>query len=264
MLSYQHIYHAGNLADIQKHALLCYMLSYLAQKEKPFCYIETHGGRALYDLQSAEALKTGEAQEGIEKVLERGAFSVGEAMPYQKALSSLQDRYGKETYPGSPLFAAHFLRSQDTAHIAELHPQEVMHLRKTFQKHRHKTHIHHQDGLKMADGLIPPMPRRGLLMIDPSYEMKEEYQEIVSFIAKMHKKWPVGVIALWYPILSTGLHQPMVQALRKNHPEGLCHEVSFAAIRDHRLQGSGMFVINPPYQTEDHCLEIERIFTALR
>lgn len=256
MLSYQHIYHAGNLADIHKHAVLCYILSYLTQKDKPLCYIETHGGRALYDLQSKEALKTGEAAAGIEKLLR----SDKTLPPYSTVLANLQTQYGQHTYPGSPLFAAHFLRTGDVAHIAELHPQEIKHLQKVFERSPKRIHIHHEDGYIMANSLTPPTPRRGLMMIDPSYEIKEEYQETASFITKMHQKWPVGVIALWYPILPSGHHIPMVDTLKNACPDALCHEVSFNAIKDHRLKGSGMFIINPPYKTEEHCLKIDNLF----
>lgn len=261
MLSYQHIYHAGNLADVHKHAVLCYMLSYLVQKDKPICYIETHGGRGLYNLKSKEALKTGEAEAGIQKLLNTEKISSKNQIPYYEALNKLQAQYGRDTYPGSPLFATHFLRPQDTAHIAELHPQEVIHLREVFKKHPRKIHICHEEGLKTANALIPPTPRRGLLMIDPSYEIKEEYKSIAAFITKMYEKWPIGIIALWYPILPSGLHMSMIEALRKNHPNALCHEVNFKAIKDHRLQGSGMFVINPPYQTDEHCRIVEELFS---
>ena len=260
MLSYQHIYHAGNLADIHKHAILCSMLSYLGQKDKAFCYIETHGGRALYDLKSKEALKTGEASAGIERLLRDGKISTDMHSPYGEALAALRMQYGQGTYPGSPLFAAHFLRPQDRAYIAELHPQETIHLSALFEKTPQKIQIRHEDGLKMAGALIPPTPRRGILMIDPSYEIKGEYEKIASFITKMHKKWPVGVIALWYPILPSGQHVAMTATLKAQHPDALCHEVNFKAIKDHRLQGSGMFIINPPYQTQEHCRAIEALF----
>ncbi len=260
MLSYQHIYHAGNLADVHKHALLCYMLSYLVQKDKPLCYIETHAGRALYDLNSEEALKTGEATAGIQYLLQAGKISSEEPAPYGNALKTLREKYGINTYPGSPLFAAHFLRKQDTAHMAELHPQEIKHLQNALKHVSRKMHIHHEDGFKMADAIIPPTPRRGILMIDPSYEIKSEYQKTARFIEKMHKKWPVGIIALWYPVLSEGLHVPMIKALKENDLCAIHHEVSFKTIKNHRLQGSGMFIINPPYRTEEHCRIIEKLF----
>lgn len=260
MLSYQHIYHAGNLADVHKHALLSYMLSYLVQKDKPLCYIETHGGRGLYDLKSKEALKTGEAGAGIERLLETGKISPDVSLPYSKTLNALQTKYGRGTYPGSPLFAAHYLRAQDVAHIAELHPQEITHLREVFKNFPKTINIRHEDGLKMAGALTPPTPRRGLLMIDPSYEIKDEYKAIPKFIAQIHKKWPVGIIALWYPILPNGFHIDMIKTLKASNPDALCHEVNFKTIKDHRLKGSGMFVINPPYKTDEHCQIIEQLF----
>ena len=120
MLSYQHIYHAGNLADVQKHALLAWMLDYLTQKDKPLSYIETHAGRGLYDLTSPEAVKTGEATAGIARIEAR--FPPDH--PYRRRLTEIRARYGTNAYPGSPMIAALTLRDGDTMHLAELHPQE--------------------------------------------------------------------------------------------------------------------------------------------
>ncbi len=120
MLSYQHIYHAGNLADVQKHALLAVMLDYLTRKDKPLCYLETHAGRGLYDLSSEEAVKTGEAKAGIAAV---GDWFAPDH-PYRKALDQVQSLYGTQAYAGSPILAETLLRKIDKMHLAELHPQE--------------------------------------------------------------------------------------------------------------------------------------------
>lgn len=246
MLSYQHIYHAGNMADVHKHSLLAWMLAYLTRKDKPLTYIETHAGRALYDLNAAEALKTGEAAAGIAQA--RNWFKAGH--PYAKVLDRVKAEDGPHAYPGSPLIAAHLLRPADKIHLAELHPREHAALELAMSPTGAKIHL--RDGFETAFALTPPTPRRGLLLIDPSYEIKEDYNEIFRHVAKLHRAWNVGIIALWYPILTSGAHGPMLEALALAHPDALRHEVRFPPARPgHGMVGSGMFVLNPPYGLAD-------------
>ncbi|MDA8746897.1 23S rRNA (adenine(2030)-N(6))-methyltransferase RlmJ [Litoreibacter sp.] len=242
MLSYQHIYHAGNPADVHKHALLASMLSYLIRKDKPLSYLETHAGRGLYQLDTDAALKTGEAASGVQQLQDRFAPD----HPYLKALSAIRAVHGPAAYPGSPLLASTLLRKGDRLHVAELHPQEHAALAEVM---RHKAKCYPIDGFEMAHAVAPPEPRRGLLLIDPSYEIKTDYETIPVQIAKLHRKWNVGVIALWYPLLTSGAHGPMLRALdAQNLPGSFRHEVTFPPVREgHRMIGSGMFVINAPY-----------------
>lgn len=258
MLSYQHAYHAGNLADVHKHALLCDVLAYMTRKDKPISYIETHAGRGLYDLSGAEAEKTGEAAKGI--AIAQDWFGTDSA--YAKALATVQAAHGPHAYPGSPLLAQSLLRATDSLHLAELHPQEYAALRQAARAKN--THIHQQDGFELAQSLAPPTPRRGVLLIDPSWEIKKDYVTVPKVIAALVRKWNVGIIMLWYPILTDDTHQPMVQALRDAHPEALCHEVRFAPARDgHRMIGSGMFVINPPWGIETTTKALTKRFSRL-
>jgi len=258
MLSYQHIYHAGNLADVHKHGLLAWMLAYLTRKDKPLSYLETHAGRALYDLQDAAALKTGEAQQGIEKA--QGWF--GADHPYTQILSAVRTTHGANAYPGSPLIAARMLRATDTIHLAELHPQEHDALDLAMSPFRAK--CHQRDGFELAHALIPPTPRRGMLLIDPSYEIKTDYATIPAHIAKLVRAWNVGIITLWYPILTNGAHTPMRHSLRAAHPDALCHEVRFPPARPgHGMVGSGMFVINPPYGMAEEAKRLSACFARL-
>lgn len=257
MLSYQHIYHAGNPADVHKHAALAAMLDYMTRKDKPLSYIETHGGRGLYRLDAPEALKTGEAAAGIGALADALAGT-----PYRAVLDEIRAVHGGSAYPGSPLIAAHFLRPGDAGHVAELHPQEhaalVAALRGTGLK------VHRQDGFEMAQSLCPPTPRRGLMLIDPSYEVKAEYARIPREIAKLHAKWNVGVIALWYPILTSGAHAPMLRDLEmQGLPGALRHEIAFPPVRDgHRMVGSGMFVVNAPWGLADALDRVARLFNG--
>ena len=258
MLSYQHHFHAGNLADVHKHAMLCRMLEYLTQKDKPLSYIETHSGRGLYDLGGDEALKTGEAAAGILQI-EQG-FAADH--PYRLRLAEARAQAGAGAYPGSPLFAALSLRDIDTMHLAELHPAEVAHLRATMMPWG--AHIYQADGFSMAHAICPPTPRRGLMLIDPSYEMKADYDTIPKVIGQVHRKWNVGVMCLWYPILDTAPHLPMLAALADQHETALRHEVRFAPVRPgHRMVGSGLFIINPPYGIDDEAAHLTTLFAAI-
>lgn len=255
MLSYQHAFHAGNLADVQKHALLAWALEYLTQKDKPLSYIETHAGRGLYDLTSAEAVKTGEAAAGI--AVARDWFPPGH--PYLQRLAEVRARYGADAYPGSPLIAALSLRDGDVMHLAELHPQELAALR--YNLAPWGSHIQARDGFDMALAVCPPTPRRGLMLIDPSYEVKADYANIPKTIGQIHRKWNVGCVMLWYPILTDGPHLPMVQALMDAHPGSLRHELRFPPARDgHRMVGTGLWVLNPPFGMQDEAARLTQAF----
>lgn len=242
MLSYQHLYHAGNLGDVHKHALLAWLLDYLTTKDKPLSYIETHAGRGLYALDAPEARKTGEAAAGIAR-LER-AFAPDH--PYMRVLTQIRAGSGAQAYAGSPLIAAQLLRSTDSITLAELHPQEHAALTRAMAAYR--AVIHRKDGLEMAMALCPPTPRRGVVMIDPSYEVKTDYERLPRVIAALHAKWNVGVILLWYPILASRAHQEMIASLRATHDDLAVFETRFQPIRDgHRMVGSGLAVINAPW-----------------
>ena len=251
MLSYQHGYHAGNLADVQKHALLAWMLDYLSQKDKPFSYIETHAGRGLYDLAAPEAVKTGEAAAGIARVEARIAAD----HPYRQRLAEIRARFGPDAYPGSPLIAAMTLREGDPIHLAELHPQEHRALSDNLSQWG--AHIQLRDGFDLALAVTPPTPRRGLMLIDPSYEVKADYDRIPRIIAQIVRKWNVGIVALWYPILTDAPHRTMLADLEAAFPQALRTEVAFPPAREgHRMTGSGLFVINPPYGLTEEAARI--------
>lgn len=258
MLSYQHHFHAGNLADVHKHAALACVLDYLTRKDKPLTYIETHAGRGVYDLDAEAAVKTGEAAAGI--ALAESLFPKDH--PYRQRLEEARAGYGPRAYPGSPLIAALGLRESDTLHLAELHPQEVAHLRQVAGDWG--AHVRQQDGFEMALALTPPTPRRGLMLIDPSYEVKADYEAIPRHMAAIHRKWNVGLLILWYPILTGGAHGPMLRALTEAFPEGLRHEVRFPPARSgHRMEGSGLFIVNPHYGLAEELASLSTRFARL-
>jgi 23S rRNA (adenine2030-N6)-methyltransferase len=258
MLSYQHGYHAGNLADVHKHALLAVALDYMARKDKPLSYFETHAGRGLYHLDAPEALKTGEAALGIGRV----AHWFGEEHPYARARDAVGAEHGDAAYPGSPLIAAALLRPFDTMTLAELPPAEVTALRDALPDR--DVQVVQEDGFAMALARTPPEPRRGLMLIDPSYEIKADYDRIPEVMAQLHRKWNVGVLMLWYPILTSGLQTGMVRALRAAFPGALSHEVRFAPARPgHGMIGSGVFVVNPPWGLDDEAARLSGLFADL-
>ena len=258
MLSYQHAYHAGNSADVHKHALLAVALERMGQKPKPLTYFETHSGRGLYDLASPEAAKTGEAASGIDRLLP--AFP--KSHPYARAVARTRADHGPRAYPGSPLIACLAQRPGDLAHLAELHPQE--HDALVAAMAGRAAMVHRQDGVQMALSRCPPDPRRGMLLIDPSYEVKDDYDALPHLLYKLHRKWNVGVLMLWYPILTSGVHAEMAKLLDAcNFPGALHHQVRFpAARRGHGMTGSGVFVVNAPFGLADEARRIDRIFRA--
>lgn len=258
MLSYQHAYHAGNLADVHKHAALAWILDYLLQKPKPISYIETHAGRGLYDLHAPEAQKTGEAAQGIARV--EGWFDTHH--PLSRAIAQIRATHGPQAYPGSPLIAQTLLRDADHLHLAELHPQE--HTALTAALRARNTAIYRQDGFAMAQSLCPPDPRRGLLLIDPSWEIKTDYATIPKTMAQIGRKWNVGLQMLWYPLLTDAPHMPMLAALTQAFPQGLRHEVRFPPARKgHRMVGSGLFFVNPPWGLSEALKDLSERFGTL-
>jgi 23S rRNA (adenine2030-N6)-methyltransferase len=255
MLSYQHIFHAGNMADVHKHALLAWVLDYLARKDKPLSYIESHAGRGLYALDAAEAVKTGEAAAGI--ALAEGWFAADH--PYRRALDAVRAAHGPAAYPGSPLIAAMLLRPGDRLRLAELHPQEHAVLAALMEPLG--ATVEKRDGLEMALAITPPEPRRGLLLVDPSFEVKSDYDRLPGLLQKIHRKWNVGVLMLWYPLLAGSPHAPMLAALESAFPGALRQEVSFPPAREgHRMTGSGMFVVNPPWGLAEEAARLGKLF----
>ncbi|SLN47795.1 23S rRNA (adenine(2030)-N(6))-methyltransferase RlmJ [Roseisalinus antarcticus] len=256
MLSYQHAYHAGNMADVHKHAVLATALDYLAQKSKPMTYVETHAGRGLYALDGAEAQKTGEAAQGILRV----GRTLPPDHPLIRACAAVRDSFGPQAYPGSPLIARHFVRPDDSLHLAELHPAEYAALVATMGG---KARLYRQDGAELAMSICPPTPRRGLMLIDPSWELKEDYKAMPALLAKVHRIWPVGVLILWFPLLVSGVHKPLVARLRKDIPGITLHGIGFPPARPgHGMIGSGLAIVNPPWALTSELERLSALFPS--
>lgn len=260
MLSYLHSFHAGNLADVHKHSVLAWVLAYLTQKDKPVSYLETHSGRALYALDSLDAQKTAEAQAGILRPDVAAWFHADH--PYSVGLRAARDHAGAMAYPGSPWLARALLRATDRIHLAELHPGEVVRLREVMGS---SATITCEDGYHLVNRVCPPTPRRGLLLVDPSYELKADYDLIPQFMRQIQRKWNVGILMLWYPILRDARHVQMTTALLKSDPESRCHEVRFGPARQgHGMIGSGLWMSRQPFGLADELSRLSDCFAKLQ
>lgn len=262
MLSYRHGFHAGNTADTLKHGILSRILVRLGEKAKPFSYLESHAGGGVYDLDAEWAQKTGEARTGILTLLERS-----DAPPALEHYLGLCRKYldNGHRYPGSPAIARDLSREADQLVLMELHPAEIIRLRTTMGGPR--VHIHHRDGYEGLLSLCPPTPRRGMAMIDPSYETDEDWRRAPEALLAINRRWPVGILTLWYPLIGrrTGEIRAMKESITASITSGvLCAELRggkrdvLPGTRDEGfgLEGSGMIVVNPPWKLEEDLGEI--------
>lgn len=255
MLSYLHAYHAGNLADIHKHGVLASLLAMMASKPRPLTYMETHAGRGIYDLSGPEAAKTGEAEAGVKRLLAKGLPPPGH--PFRLAIEAAKARFGPDFYPGSPWIARFLLGQANPIHLMELHKAEHAFLRRVMQGHG--AHIHKRNGYEGVLAISPPVPRRGLVLIDPSYELKTEYKMAAAFVISLRRKWPEAVIMLWYPLLDAGLHKEMISSLEQAGLSGFARsEVRFkTAGQNGGMKGSGLTIVNTPFGAKAQIAEVE-------
>jgi 23S rRNA (adenine2030-N6)-methyltransferase len=246
MLSYQHAYHAGNAADVHKHLALVMLLGRLRQKEKPFCVIDTHAGRGIYDLASPQAQKTREADSGVLCLSDTDAAP--EPVRDYLALVAACNRDGQRRfYPGSAAIAQAMLRADDRAILLELHPQESAALKRNVASDP-RISVHARDCYEGLPALLPPVIRRGLVLIDPSYEDKNEYEDIVGLLGRALDRWATGIYVLWYPLLPEARDRVLRRRLeRLALPRTLISEYRFS-VSATGLQGSGLVVVNAPWQ----------------
>jgi len=249
--SYQHAYHAGNAADCHKHLVLVLLLERLQQKATPICYVDSHAGRGLYDLESAEAKKTKDAAGGILRL----AAVEDPPAPVRRYLDLVRAHNGPgelRYYPGSAVLAQQMLRDDDRAILLELHPQELSALRIAIGRDP-RVGVHERDCQEGLPALLPPRApiRRGLVLIDPSYEVKDEYETSVSLLGRALERFGTGVFLLWYPLLAEERHLRLLRLLGElEPPKTLISEYSF----DDRLvglQGSGLAIVNAPWQFDE-------------
>jgi len=261
-MNYRHAFHAGNFADVMKHALLVRILGYLQRKETPLRVIDTHAGIGLYDLRADEAERTGEWVEGIGRLAEPFPAEVEAILaPYRKVIADVRARHGESIYPGSPGIVRELLRRQDRGVFVELHPADHEVLNEAFNAVSNLK-VMHLDGWTALHALIPPKEKRGVVLIDPPYEKTGELERLGAELLAALRKWPTGVYAGWYPIKDVATVDAVAARLDAESPRpGLRLELYVDDPGDpSRLNGSGLFVLNPPWSLKD---EAETLLPAL-
>lgn len=277
MLSYVHSFHAGNFADTFKHTCLLAILESLCKKEKPFTVIDTHAASGVYDINDERLLKTGEAKEGILKLLDaqKKGVSLNEALA--NYLSLEKEFLEQNTYAGSPKITEHFLREKDTFFAVEKHPEALANLKNCMSK---KAKVIDGDSYESLKALTPPLVKRGLILMDPSYEDASDYSSVKESLCLAMQKWNTAIIALWYPLLArrknetrnllsnledfAKIHLPGSETFHSEliikNPEEMDEES-----KSH-LYGSGMFFVNPPYllreKVEESKAILEKIYSV--
>ena len=304
MLSYIHAYHAGNHADILKHLTISLILEHLRKKEKPFCVIDTHAGSGIYSLHDARAQKTGEASTGVEKLLNfsqrtqsaQRDFNSTNGLLAKTALGELQSSvrnlkyfdiiqefYAQAEYPGSPLIENAFLRQGDEQILCELHPTAFEELRACFYEKKiackesgtafFEPALHKRDGYELLSAITPPKIKRGLAIVDPSFEDASDFEKCGEVISRVHKKWSAGIIALWYPLVAhrsaeiSMMKERIAASVEATEPKILDIQMEIKRKEDmtglSSLYGSGMFIVNFPYQLDVQMREIVPILSEI-
>ena len=249
-MNYRHAYHAGNFADVVKHATLALMIERLKAKEGPFCVLDTHAGVGRYDLSSTEAQKTGEFRDGVLRLLLRPPRSLPpELEPYLAVVRAMNTgRAELRWYPGSPRLALDLLRPQDRLVLLELHPEDARTLAALFAGDA-RVSVHNADGYIGLKAFLPPTPRRGLVLVDPPFERKDEFTRLARGLRQAHRRWATGQYLLWYPIKG----RPPVQAFHDELKEAGIARILVAefllrpATDPERLNGCGLVLVNPPW-----------------
>lgn len=256
MLSYRHGFHAGNFADVLKHSLLCLTIAELKKKDKPFVYIDTHSGAGAYALQSPFAEKTGEYRQGIGRLYpSQSAHPLLDS--YVAAVRSLNTGNKLSHYPGSPEFVRVLMRPQDRMQLSELHGSDFAVLQDRYRNDR-QISVAQEDGLKNLMKKLPPVQKRGLIFIDPSYEVKEDYSRVVETLVTAHRRFATGVYCLWYPVIRRETVDNLMAELAET---GIRKQlrVEHCVLPDSEelgMTGSGLLFINPPWQLENQAREL--------
>ena len=265
MFSYRHAFHAGSHADILKHITLIQLVQYLQEKPGALTIVDTHAGAGIYSLEDGFAAVSKEAEGGIfrlQKFIEAGGSIPECIQQYIDCIQAENPEGGMKFYPGSPFILAHLLRAQDRLKLFELHPKEIDILRQNIAqlKQAKQIDIYAEDSFSRLKGLLPPPSRRGLVLIDPSYEDKQDYRNLEIAIEEGLRRFATGCYAIWYPMISrresVELPERMKRIATANKRSWLHTELRVEnAPGERRLQASGMFIINPPWTLEKHLAE---------
>jgi len=251
-MNYRHAFHAGNFADVLKHAALIGLFDALQAKPAALCYVDTHAARGMYDLRGEEALKTQEHVDGVQRLLRAPALPIA-LQRYVDLVRAFQPPGGNDIacYPGSPLIAQRLLREQDRAILCELHEEEAAALRRSLGGDA-RCAVHQRDGYAAMKALLPPPQKRGLVLIDPPFEAQgAEFTQIQQALADAWTRWPNATYAVWYPIK---LRETILPFHRWLHRSAGKADVLVAELLLHpdnsalRLNGCGLAIVNPPWQ----------------
>ncbi|MBB3949494.1 23S rRNA (adenine(2030)-N(6))-methyltransferase RlmJ [Aureimonas jatrophae] len=261
-MNYRHAFHAGNFADVVKHALLARLVEYLKLKPKAFRILDTHAGIGRYDLAGDESNRTGERRSGIDRVVDSSVWDDPLLRPYRLAVEAVRERHGADSYPGSPLVARALMRPQDRLSAYELHPTDAEMLHDEFAGD-HQVRVIHLDGWLALGAHLPPKEKRGIVLIDPPFEEVGEHERIVERVVAAAKRWPGGTYAVWYPIKQRERRHALLSGFRDS---GLRNIATAELLRepvgaDERLVGTGFLVVNPPWTFVP---EAERLLNLLR
>jgi 23S rRNA (adenine2030-N6)-methyltransferase len=254
-VNYQHAFHAGNFADVHKHAVLARVLMYLRQKPAAFRVIDSHAGTGRYDLLAAEATRSGEWRDGIARLWDeigrRPQACRDLLAPYLEAIAACNPAGGLRVYPGSPLIAQHLLRSQDRLIACELEPKSFALLAGVLRGDRRAKALA-IDGWTAIAAYVPPKERRGLIVVDPPFEERADFTRLAETLATAHRKWSTGTFMLWYPIKTREAPDALSRRLgRLGIAKILRSELIVGPLReDAGLSGSGLIVVNPPFTLE--------------
>ena len=265
-MNYQHSYHAGNFADVVKHVLLLQLLEMMSAKPKPYYILDAYGGRGLYSLASDEAKKTGEAIHGITKLLAQDNSQAPQAVQtYLQDIGYAKKFYDKHVYPGSPWFIAHHIEKQQDAHPEITNRAEAFEWKASefdalnYQLHQLPIGVQHRNAYEGILAVLPPQEKRGLILIDPPFEQEHrDFSALVDLLVKAHKKWSTGVLALWYPIKNNDAVELFYKKMKRTEiRRQLVLELNiFPPDLPMGLNGTGMWVINPPWQFDAKAEEI--------
>jgi len=246
MLSYQHDYHAGNHADVLKHAVLAMVIRALQRKPAPLRVLDAHAGSGLYDLRSREAQRNAEHERGIAPVL-AATDPPACLAPYLEQVRACNPGAALRRYPGSPWLARELLRPQDHLALMELHPAALSALRRNLAGDP-RVHVHARDCFEGLPALVPPPERRGVALIDPAYEVKDDFVKVAALLAACHQRWPGGVYLLWYPLIRDRAAERFPARIAALGISKIYHvSLQVEAPAFPGLRGSGLCVVNLPF-----------------
>ena len=245
-MNYRHAFHAGNFADVMKHVILTRLIEYLKLKPAAFRMIDTHAGIGRYSLTGDEARRSPEWMDGIGKLLKAELAAKPKALiqPYLDVIAEENPNGTLARYPGSPLLARKLFREQDRLSALELHPRDVMKLSALFEGDI-QARVTELDGWLALNAYVPPKEKRGLVLVDPSYEVKADYAAAATFVRRLLAKWPEATVLLWYPLLPEARHRDLLAALAP--VPHLRDEVAFSARPARGMAGSGLALLNAPW-----------------